>query len=111
MRIERNHSAGKAEAVRRIDDLLTDYVGREFPAGIKLNHHSREWNDGRMDFGFNVSKSIFSIHISGVVTVSDEAVVLDCEVPRVVKLFVTEEQIRAALNKKLDELFDAPQTA
>ena len=105
MRIQRNHSVGKSEAIRRIETRLEEFLHSPLPAGITLIHHARTWSDCCMRFEFKLRKSIVLVQIDGTVTVSDDSVILDCEVPAVVKFFLPEKQIEQSINGAFDKLF------
>lgn len=104
MHLERNHTVGQAEAIRRIDTFLDGILRRDPPAGIAITDVARNWSENVMNFSFKAKKSFFGATISGVVRVNDTSVVMDADLPGLVTTFVPEDQIRGTINKQLDEL-------
>lgn len=107
MHIERNHHLGKAEAVRKINFLLDDLLHRRLPAGVTVEDVSRNWTDQTLKFSFQVKKGIFGTNISGVLRVSDDSVVVDCDLPALVRAFIAEDKVRDTIHQQLDILFPA----
>lgn|SRR5512142_1931070 len=104
MRIERKNSLGKAEAIRRIDNLVESLMASNFPGGVRITDAEKRWADNTMHFSFKASKGFFGTTIDGVVNVDDDNVVLESELPGVVRSLVGEEKIRDVVGQHLDEL-------
>lgn len=107
MRIERNHSLGKAEAIRRIDRFLDELMTRQPPPGISISSPSKSWSENVMRFSFHAKKAFFGAAISGTVRAEDDSVVMDAEIPALITTFVPETQIRNVINQNLDTLLRA----
>jgi len=70
MRIQRNHSVGKQEARRRIDNFLNNLMRREFPGGVKVKNPEKDWSGDSITFSFKAKKGSIGTTISGVIQVS-----------------------------------------
>ena len=80
---------------------------RQFPGDITIKEPSRSWSDDAMRFSFKAKKGFLGATISGVIRVNQDSVVMDSDLPGLVTAFVSEDQIRNAINKQLDGLFPA----
>jgi Putative polyhydroxyalkanoic acid system protein (PHA_gran_rgn) len=107
MHIERRHNVGKKEAIHKIDTFLDDLMRRKFPGDVAIKEVSRSWSDNAMRFSFKAKKGFFGTTISGVISVNDDSVVMDSDVPGLVTAFVSEDQIRNVIDEQLDDLFSA----
>ncbi|MCX6539880.1 MAG: polyhydroxyalkanoic acid system family protein [Acidobacteria bacterium] len=107
MRIEAAHTLGVEEVQRRLDDLIKELVGRQWPAGVEVHDIEARWVDERLDFKFLASRGFFNAAVSGHLTVSGTSLVLDVEIPGVVLMFVGENRIREGLEGELRRLLQA----
>jgi hypothetical protein len=107
MHIEHPHNVGKAEAIRKINDLLDDLQSRQFPAGITIHDVSRSWSDSTLTFSVKARKGFFGTTLAGVLRANDSSVVLDGDLPGMVTTFVPEDKIRDVIRQQLDDLFRA----
>jgi Putative polyhydroxyalkanoic acid system protein (PHA_gran_rgn) len=105
MHIERTHTVGKAEAIRRIDTFLDDLLRRDLPGGVKIKDASKSWVGDAMNFSFKAKKGLLGATISGVIHFSDQTIAMDSELPGLVTTFVGEDRIREVISKQFDELF------
>src|SRR4051794_900921 len=105
MHIERNHNIGKEEAIHRIDTFLDGLIRRQFPGGLTISEPSKIWSDNTMRFSFKAKKGFIGTTISAEIQVNDESVVMDSDLPGLVKTFVPEDKIRNAINEQFDSLF------
>jgi hypothetical protein len=107
MHIEQRHNVGKEEAIQKIDLFLDDLIRRQFPGDVTIKEPSRTWSDDAMRFSFKAKRGFIGATISGVVRVTDDCVIMDCDLPGLVTAFVSEDNIRNVINEQLDGLFPA----
>jgi hypothetical protein len=107
MRIVRTHNLDQAAAVERIDGFLDQLMARPLPAGVKIKQASKSWQGGRMTFSAKFAKGILGATVEGTVDVTDGEVIMDSQVPALIKTFVGEEKIARVINEQFDELFGA----
>jgi hypothetical protein len=107
MHIERKHNVGKEEAIHKVDIFLDDLMRRQFPGDVAIKEASKSWSDNAMCFSFSAKKGFFGATISGVIRVSEDSVVIDSDLPRLVTAFVPEDEIRNVINTQLESLFPA----
>lgn len=58
-----------------------------------------------MDFSFKAKKGFLGATISGKVYVNDASVVMDADLPALIRTFVSEDKIRDAIGGQLDRIF------
>jgi hypothetical protein len=107
MPIEERHQLGQQEAISRIDGFLDALMQREPPAGITVKNPEKSWSGNVMDFSFTAAKGLFGISIAGRMVVEDDRVVVDSELPALVRSFVGEDRIKDALSRELARLLSA----
>jgi hypothetical protein len=105
--IKQPHNVGKKAAIRKIDAFLDDLMRQRFPGGITVKEASKSWSDNAMRFSFKAQKGFIGATISGAIVVNGDSVVIDFELPRLVKTFVSEGDVRDAIKEQLDGLFPA----
>ena len=103
MRIEQSHSLGQQEAVGRIDQFL-DRLVREPPGGVTIKDATRDWDGSRMSFSFTAARGFFGTSVRGSMDVLDDRVVLESELPAIVKSILGEERIQQAISSELGNL-------
>ena len=101
MRIEQLHSLGKQEAGRRIDHFLENLMQRQPPAGVTVKDPQKSWSGDTMNFSFTAAKGLFGTSIRGLMQVHDDRVVVESELPTLVKSFVGEGRIRDVIAREL----------
>jgi hypothetical protein len=104
MRFEQQHDLGQAEAIRRIDSLLEALLARTPPGGITISNAEKRWSGNRMDFAFNASRGFFGTSISGSMLVNDHDVVVEAQLPGIVRAFVAEDTVRDVIRRELQRL-------
>jgi hypothetical protein len=101
MRIEQEHRLGQAEAIRRIDTVLDDLMTREPPGGITISNAWKNWNGNRMEFSLSAGKGPFRTTVSGTMLVTDDRVLVQSELPGIVRSFVGEDRVAGVLQREL----------
>jgi hypothetical protein len=105
MRIEHPHTLGRPEAIGRIDHLL-DQLAQQPPGGVTVSDAVREWDGNQMTFSFRAAKGGFGTSIRGRLEVTDDRVVVDADVPVLVKALVGEARIQQAISGGLANVLD-----
>ncbi|HTY89072.1 MAG TPA: polyhydroxyalkanoic acid system family protein [Candidatus Acidoferrum sp.] len=105
MHIEHQHQIGATEAIGRINTLLDRVLAGPFPGGVTVQEVSRTWSANILNFSSRVRKGVFGARITGVLRVSDDAVMLDLDVPGWAASLVGEDKIKETIRQQLEELF------
>lgn len=103
MRIQQPHKLGQREAIGRIDRFL-ERLAQEPPGGVTIKDAKTDWDGNRMDFSFTAAKGGFGTSISGRMEVRDDEVVVESDLPTLVKAFLGEERIRQVISNELGEM-------
>jgi len=103
MRIEQTHSLGQAAAISRIDQFL-DRVVENPPAGVTVKEARKDWDGHRMTFSFTASRGFLGTTVRGVMDVLDDKVVVESELPAIVRSLVGEDRIREAISEGLGRM-------
>ena len=104
VRIERSQNVGQQEAIRRIDTSLDELMQRYLPHP-EIRDPSKSWSGNTMSYSARLKKGPFGAAISGNICVTDQSVVVDSDLPRVITMFVSEAKIRDVIGEWLDGLF------
>jgi hypothetical protein len=100
MRIEQSHSLGQDAAIRRIDQFL-ERLAQHPPGGLTVKDAQREWNGNRMTFAFTAAKGFLGTSIRGVMEVLDDKVVVESDLPALVKNLLGEDRIKHVIADEL----------
>jgi hypothetical protein len=101
MHIEFHHTLGKQEAVRRIDGWIDAMKDSAIPAGVTVEDFTKTWADNVLTVSCRVKKLFFGANVSAVATVNDDVVVIELELPGVIKALLPEEKVRQGLEKQI----------
>jgi len=110
MIITRTHTLGKEEAVARLNRFIEELHKLPLPSGVKIEDVSTQWENDRLHFSFKARKGIFATLISGRVSVDDQSLTLDADLPPIVTTFFPEERIADTIGQKLDDFFPHVET-
>lgn len=75
--------------------------------GVVIKDPAKHWDGNVMDFSFKAKKGFIGATISGKIHVSDQSVVMDAEMPALIRTFVSEDKIKDAIGGQLDRMFMA----
>jgi hypothetical protein len=96
MRIEQPHALGRQEAISRVDRFL-DRLIQEPPGGVTVKNPRKDWDGNRMTFSIGIAKGFFGITFRGSMDVTDDCVVLEADVPPLVRSILGEDRIRKVI--------------
>jgi hypothetical protein len=96
MRIEQPHTLGREEAIGRVDRFL-DRLIQDPPGGVTIKDARKDWDGDRMTFALAIAKGFFGTHVRGSMDVSDDRVVVEAELPPLVRGLLGEERIRQVI--------------
>lgn len=106
MRIEQPHTLGRQEAMIRLERFL-DQLVQAPPGGVTIKDARKDWDGGRMTFSFTAAKGPFGTSIRGLMDVLDGWVVVESELPMLVKNFLGEDRIQHAIANGLEDILRA----
>jgi hypothetical protein len=103
MRIEQSHALGQQEAIRRIDQFLERLVQAP-PGGVTIKDARKDWAGNRMIFSFTAARGFFGTSIRGLMDVMDDRIVVESELPALVKTILGEERIQQVISIELGNM-------
>jgi hypothetical protein len=103
MRIEQPHKLGREEAMARVDRFL-DRLIQDPPGGATVTNVLKAWDGQRMTFSFALSRGFFGSSFGGTLDVTDDRVVVESELPMLVKSFVGEERVARTIADHLGQV-------
>ncbi len=106
MRIIVPHDKGREEAVRRLDEAVDRMLASSYP-GIKISDPQKSWEDATMNLSLRVGAGFVNVLVAARSQVEDSQVIIDCELPAIVKHFMPEEKIRAEVEARVRSLLDS----
>ena len=74
------------------------------PNGIGISNPKRSWTANVMTLSFKARKGILGVEIKGQITVNDDNVIIEVDIPAIVAMFVSEETVRTMLTQKTEAL-------
>ena len=101
MHFEQPHQLGQQQAIQRLDSTLSDLMTRTPPAGLDITDPQKTWAGNRMNFSFKAAKGFFGAHIHGSMEVTDNAVIVDAELPTMLTRFMGEDRIIEMLSQQI----------
>ncbi|RPJ79343.1 MAG: hypothetical protein EHM13_13515 [Acidobacteria bacterium] len=104
MRVEQPHALGEQEARRRLEAFLDEMMARQPPGGVAVKSASRWWEGNRMNFSFQAKKGLFGATVAGSMVVTDDMVVIESDLPPIIRSFVGEEPIAEGIRRQLGAL-------
>ena len=105
MRVTIAHEKGQQEAKRIVDQSAQDLIQSVAAGPVKIVDPVKTWDGNTMTFSFRGKMGLFGATVHGTVLVNEKDVTIDVELPGMVKKFVAEDKIRAALETKAKGLF------
>jgi hypothetical protein len=106
MHLEIPHTLGKEEAIRRVDQTLAQVENQPLPAGVVIKNFTKTWTDNVLKVSFWAGKSVFGGSITSTITAQDALVLIDLELPSILKAFVSDSQIEEGVRNKVTPLLN-----
>jgi Putative polyhydroxyalkanoic acid system protein (PHA_gran_rgn) len=100
MRIQQTHALGREEAMNRIDRFLDRLVANP-PGGVTIKDVRKDWDGSRMAFSFTAAKGVFGTSIRGLLEVGEGDVVVESDLPLLVKAVLGEERIQQVISNEI----------
>ena len=100
MRVTIAHDRGRQEARRIVDQSADELILTVAAGPVKIVDPVKQWDGNTMTFSFRGKMGLFGATVHGTVLVNEKDIVIDVELPGMVKRFVAEDKIRGALETK-----------
>jgi hypothetical protein len=106
MYLEYPHNTSKELLKKQIDKNVSKLNKLEFYSGFKISELHKNWNNSEMIFTLNLKQSFLERRIKGVLQIKDEVIIIEFEVPDIIKNFVREEKLNSIISKHLDNIVE-----
>lgn len=100
MRISISHNKTRQDAIKAIDEG-TDKFMQGVAGPVQITDQRKVWNGSTMDFGFVGRMGPFSTPLNGTLEVTDTDIVIDVELPGILKSLVPEEKVRTEVQNRV----------
>lgn len=101
------HNTTVEQAILVVDRSADDLFEGARSGSVELADRRKDWNGPLMDFSLTARVGFISLPISGQVIIDEVNVIVHCELPGMVKMFVGEENIRAGVERKVRRMLQA----
>jgi len=107
MRVDVTHQLGKDAAIPVMDRCLDHLLGGIGGSNVEILDKKKTWNGSNMRFSFTGKMGYISVPLAGTIDVDEANVVVDMDLPPMVKTFVGEEKIRRLVETNVREMLAA----
>jgi hypothetical protein len=101
------HNSTQQAAIEKLDGAANKLLAGAGNASIKIADQMKSWDGPKMNFSFTAKVGFISVPLAGTVTVDNQNVTLECDLPPMVKNFVGEDKARGVAEEKLKALMAA----
>jgi hypothetical protein len=104
MYMEYKHNLDRDTVKERIDHYVDKLDNLQFSGGFAVEDLKKSWTEDEMQFSFYLKKMVIERRIKGNFRLKDQLLIIDFEVPDIVKNLVTEDNIEKTIRKNLDTI-------
>jgi len=104
MKIEIEHKLGLIKAIEKLDGFFDQLTESEMAEGISIQNPQKNWSGNTMNISFKVQKGFLSVKIKCRVTVLENSIIIELDIPALVLKFVSEEKIRTIFSERAEKL-------
>lgn len=106
MYIEYPHNLNKDILKEQIDKYVSKLNKLEFYSNFKISDLNRSWSNYEMMCSMTIKQSFLERRLKGLIQVKDDMIIIEFEVPDVIKNFVREEKLKFLITKHLDNVIE-----
>ena len=101
MRVSITHDKGLSEAMRIVDESSVEFF-KGMPMGpVEIANHHKSWRGTTMEFSFTAKMGFVKMPMTGTVEVTAKEIILDFELPGILKGVLPEEKVREAVQGRI----------
>jgi hypothetical protein len=104
MLIEYKHELDKPTARQRIDNYVDKLDNIQFAGGFAVEDLKKSWTEDEMQVSFNLKKSAIDRRVEGNIKLKDKIIIMDMEIPEIVRNFVTDANLESTIRRNLDTI-------
>jgi hypothetical protein len=98
------HHKTRQEAIGIVDRGADQLFGGAAGGSVEIVDQKKNWRDSTMSFSFAGKMGFISVPLSGTIQVDETNVVVNCELPAMVKNFIGEDKVGDSIGKKVKAL-------
>jgi hypothetical protein len=102
MLIEHPYSFDKNSARNNIDDYIDKLKDLQFPGNFKITELLKSWSDNEMQYSLCLKQGSIERRIKGILRLKDDMIIINFELPEVVKNFIKEEKLESLIKMHLE---------
>jgi hypothetical protein len=106
MYLEYLHNQNKELLKEQVDKYVAKLNKLEFSGSFKITELHRSWSNYEMTFSLMIKQSFIERRMKGILQVKDELILLEFEVPEIIKNFIRVEKLEHLILKHLDNVID-----
>jgi hypothetical protein len=111
MKITIAHRRTLPEAIQLVDKGANGLFAGAAGPSVEIVDQQKEWEGNVMNFSFTGKMGFITVPLHGTITVDDVNILVDCELPALVKNFIGDARVSASIEKKIQLLLDKPDPA
>ena len=106
MRVDVTHQLGK-EAAMPVMDRCLDHLLGGLGSNIEILDKKTSWTGANMRFSFTGKVGYISVPLAGTIDVNDANVIVNMDLPPMVKTFIGEDKIHRIVETNVREMLTA----
>jgi hypothetical protein len=107
MRVTVSHNKTVPEVTKIVNDSADQLLAGAATGPVQVLNMQKHWDGSKMSFSFTGKMGFFSSDIRGYVQVNEKDVVVDVELPALLKNFIPEEKVKAQVEGRVRGLLNA----
>ena len=106
MRVEIKNSLGKEAAINKIDGTIESLRARALPSGVEVSEFTKAWTDNVLNVSARAGKGFFKATVAAKATVEEDKVIVEIELPAMMKALLPAEKIEEGVRGGLTPLLN-----
>ena len=98
------HNKTQQEVIGIVERGADQLFGGAAGGSVEIVDQKKDWQGSTMSFSFTGKMGFIAVPLSGTVQVDDTNVVVNCELPAMVKNFIGEDKVGDGIEKKVKAL-------
>ena len=107
MRVTVTHNKGLQGVMKIVDDSADQLMASATTGPVVVTDVNRRWEGSTLHFSFTGRMGLLSAPIKGYVQCNESDVVIEVELPGLLKHFLSEDKVRAQVESKVRGLLSA----
>jgi hypothetical protein len=101
VRVSISHNQSRAEAMQAVDGALGKLFSTVLPPPIRMDNLEKSWSGSVLNFGLRVAIGPFRSAIRGTITVTDNEIIIEADLPKLLTSVVPERSIQSGVETRI----------